>query len=85
MPEQAAIRAAYLASGVPAPDLATNKDFLRFYALGSKGLLDDRAPADSTCIFAEWFFAGFQRLTGTAVDENERSDVYGVGVFRDGD
>lgn len=80
MPDKAAIRAACLAKNVVAPELAAIKEFLRFYALGSKALLHKHASADSTCIYAEWFFAGFQRVTETSVDETERTEVYRVSI-----
>ena len=59
MPDKAATRATYLANGLIALNLATIKEFLRFYALGSKGLLTKHASIDSTYIFTEWFFTGF--------------------------
>jgi len=64
---------------VTAPDLATVKDFIRFYVATSKPQLDKvekRPTADSINIAAEWFFAGFTRVTGTDTDKEERSEVY---------
>ena len=61
-----------------APDLATVKDFLRFYIGTSHPRLADRPTADSINTIAEWFFAGFTRVTGTDTHERERSEVYNV-------
>ena len=64
-----------------APDLATVKDFIRFYIATSKPQLNKegkRPTADSINIAAEWFFAGFTRVTGTDTDKEERSEVYNV-------
>jgi len=54
------------------------KDFLRFYAASSKGKIKTKITADSLNAFAEWFFAGFSRVTGTPTDKKERSEVYSV-------
>ena len=64
--------------GVEAPDLATVKDFLRFYVATSRGKIVERPTVDSINTVAEWFFAGFTRVTGTVTDANERSEVYHV-------
>lgn len=79
--DEDAVRQAHLHTHThaPAPDLATVKDFQRFYIATSRPRLDaDRPTADSVNIVAEWFFAGFTRITGTATDEEERSEVYNV-------
>ena len=86
-PDEEAVRREHLRAGVAAPDLATIKDFLRFYIATSKPRLDaDKPTVDSINIVAEWFFAGFTRITGTETDEDERSEVYNVSpcslVFR---
>jgi hypothetical protein len=54
-----------LREGVDAPDMATVKDFLRFHIAASRGNIGDeeRLTTDSLNAFAEWFFAGFARLT----------------------
>lgn len=54
------------------------KDFLRFYIATSRGKIDEneRHRADSVNAFAERFFAGFTRITGTPTDEGDRSEVY---------
>jgi hypothetical protein len=73
------IRREHLGAGATAPDLATVKDFLRFYIATSQPRLDaDRPTVDFVNIMAEWFFAGFTRVTGTDRDEEERIEVYNV-------
>ena len=68
-----------LRSGIDAPNLTTVKDFLRFYIATSRPCLDaDKPTVDSINTVAEWFFAGFTRVTGTDTDEGERSEVYNV-------
>jgi hypothetical protein len=59
--------------GVDAPDLATVKDFLRFHAaLGrGRGLIVKEITTDSVNTFTEWFFAGFERVTGTPIDKKK--------------
>lgn len=80
-PDEETVRREHLHAGSPAPDLATVKDFLRFYIATSQPRLDaDRPTVDSVNIVAEWFFAGFTRVTGTDTDEEERSEVYNVRV-----
>ncbi|KAL8788271.1 MAG: hypothetical protein Q9213_001791 [Squamulea squamosa] len=64
-------------SGVPAPALFVIKDFFRYFVATSKGLLDPERPTiDSVVCAAEWFFAGFARVTGNPVNPEDRSDVY---------
>ena len=78
-PDEEAVRREHLRTGAAAPDLATIKDFLRFYIATSQPRLDaDKPTVDSINIVAEWFFAGFTRITGTETDEGERSEVYNV-------
>ncbi|OAG41485.1 hypothetical protein AYO21_04187 [Fonsecaea monophora] len=77
-PDEETARRQYLGHNVTAPDLGTVKDFIRFYIDISKPQLDKekkRPTADSINIAAEWFFAGFTRVTGTETDK-ERSEVY---------
>lgn len=74
-----------LRDGLPPLDLATIKDFLRFVVATSKGIIDDgqkKVTVDSMNTFAEWFFAGFARVTGNRIDEEDRCAVYDVSVFR---
>jgi len=61
---------------VDAPDLATVKDFLRFH---EQGEISEKITYDSLNTFAEWFFAGFSRVTDTPTnDDDDRSEVYNV-------
>jgi len=80
IPDIATVKEDCVGKGVPAPDINTVKDFLRFYIATSKGKLDDRSTVDSVNTHAEWFFAGFSRVTGTPTDKEERSEVYHVCV-----
>ncbi|KAL2440885.1 hypothetical protein ABEF95_008226 [Exophiala dermatitidis] len=75
-PDEATARERCLGEGVDAPDLATVKDFLRFYVATSRGKIVKQPTADSLNTFAEWFFAGFTRVTGTPTDADEKSEVY---------
>lgn len=79
VPSEEAVRGQYLARGAPLPDLATVKDFIRFYIHTSQPKLTTKTTTDSMGTISEWFFAGFTRITGTAVPGDMRSDVYGVG------
>ena len=64
-PAEDTARSQYLDKGVPAPDLVTVKDFLRFYVATSHPQIDKYKPtADAICTVGEWFFAGFTRVTG---------------------
>ncbi|KAL9022900.1 MAG: hypothetical protein Q9196_007479, partial [Gyalolechia fulgens] len=49
--------------GIKAPDLATVKDFLCFYIATSRPRLTEQPTVDSINPVAEWFFAGFTRVT----------------------
>lgn len=42
-------------------------------------MLAEKPTVESINTVAEWFFAGFTRLTGTDTDKDERSEVYNVG------
>ncbi|KIW11740.1 hypothetical protein PV08_09012 [Exophiala spinifera] len=80
-PDEATVRACCLAEGVPAPDLVTVKDFLRFYIATSHPQLErsaakPRPTADVICTVAEWFFAGFARTAGSDTKAEDRSEVY---------
>ena len=77
-PDEDAVHREHLCEGAPAPALAIVKDFLRFYIATSRPRLDELPTVDSINIVAEWFFAGFTRVTGTDTDEGERSEVYNV-------
>ena len=81
------MRARSLQEGLPPLDLATIKDFLRFIIATSRGIVDDgqkKVTVDSTNTFAEWFFAGFARVTGNRIDEEDRCAVYDVSVYQNG-
>jgi hypothetical protein len=68
-PSEETVLCERLHAGAAAPDLATAKDFLRFYIATSWPRLDAEQPTvDSVKIVAEWFFAGFTRVTGTDTD-----------------
>jgi hypothetical protein len=78
VPDEAAVRDRVLTKHVDAPDLATVKDFLRFHAATSKGKIREEISCDSLNTFAEWFFAGFSRVTDTPISDDDRSEVYNV-------
>jgi len=81
-PDEATVRERFLGEGVDAPDLATMKDFIRFRAVTSRGKIVKEPTADSVNTFAEWFFVGFTRVTGTPTNAKDRSEVYGVSYQR---
>jgi hypothetical protein len=71
----------YLGGEVTTPDLATVKDFLRFYIHTSEPWIDLHKPtAESMVSVGEWFFAGFERVTGTPTDAAERTEVFTVSL-----
>ena len=82
IPDEAAILELVLRKNVEAPDLATVEDFLRFHAAASKGKIKEKITSDSLNTFAEWFFAGFSRVTETQTDADDRSEVYDVSTLR---
>ena len=65
-----------------APDHATVKDFLRWHAAISQGKIVKEVTSDSLNTIAEWFFAGFSRVTGTPTHEDDRSEVYNVSILQ---
>jgi hypothetical protein len=67
-----------LRPNIDAPDLATVKDFLRFYIATSRPVLTKKPTVDSINTVTEFFLAGFTRVTGTETDAGERSEVYNV-------
>lgn len=71
-------RAQVLCVGVAAPEIAEIKDFLRFYAMSSRPTLDVVPTVDSINTIAEWFFAGFERVTQNTISKQDRSEVYNV-------
>ena len=77
-PDERMVREHCLGKGVEVPDLAALKDFLWFQASVMRGKVK-KIPADESLnSFAEWFFAGFTRVTGTVIGKTERSEVYNV-------
>jgi hypothetical protein len=70
-----------LQKGQHAPDLATIKDFIRYYISSSVGRLSARPVVSSVVNFAERFFSGFNRVTGTFICREDRSEVYYVRDF----
>ena len=56
-----------LGEGLPPLELPTVKQFFRYYALSSKGTLDQRMTAEALNSQVERFFAGFERTTGSKV------------------
>lgn len=58
------------------PDLAIVKDFLRFYIHTSQPGLTTSTTTDLMRTICEWFFAGFARVTKTAVPDDVKSEVY---------
>lgn len=80
VPDEEAARERCLRPGIAAPDLATVKDFLRFYIATSRPRLAEKPTVDSINTIAEWFFAGFTRITGTETDAEQRSEVYNVSL-----
>ena len=81
VPDEAAVRERVLRKNVEVPDLAAVKDFLRFHAATSKGKIAEIMTCDSLNTFAEWFFAGFSRATGTPTEADDRSEVYDVSTL----
>ena len=79
-PTEAMARQRFLGKGAEAPDLETVKDFLRFHVSTSCGKIVAKPTADSVNAFAEWFFAGFTRVTETLTDAQDRSEVYHVSL-----
>jgi hypothetical protein len=57
------------------------KDFFRFCAATGKGKIVKKITCDSLVAVAEWFFAGFTRVTETQTNEDDRSEVYNVSIF----
>ena len=72
-----------LRKGLLPLSLVTTKDFLRFIVATSQGIIDDgqkKVTVDSINAFAEWFFAGFARVTGNRINEEDRCAVYAVSA-----
>jgi hypothetical protein len=56
---------------VEVPDLATLKDFFRFVAASSKGMIVEKSTPKSLNTSGKWFFAGFSCVTGTPTDADD--------------
>jgi hypothetical protein len=76
--DEAMVRERCLGTGVEALDVETVKDFIRFHASASRGKIVELPTVDSVNAVAEWFFAGFTRVTGTPTIEEDRSEVFAV-------
>jgi len=46
--------------------------------LQAAGLIVKETTTNSVNTFAEWFCAGFERVTGTSIVKKKRSDVYNL-------
>ncbi len=68
--------------GRPPLDLATVRDFLRFYVGTSKGRLDldKRVTAELVVSFTEWFFAAYTEVTEVPINKEYRLAVYKVTI-----
>ena len=69
-PDEAYARHHCLYYGVEAPNLATIKDFFRFYIATSCGRIVEKPTVDSINTNTEWFLAGVTRVTGTEIHED---------------
>ena len=79
LPDEETAREHCLRPEIAAPDLSTVTDFMRFYATTSDPRLDEEiSTVDSLNSVAEWFFAGFARVTKTEIVEEDRKEVYHV-------
>lgn len=47
----------------------------RFHPIPRRGKIVELPTADSVNTFAEWFFAGFTRVTGTQTNAEDRSEL----------
>jgi hypothetical protein len=74
-PDEACARYHSLREGVDAPDLATVKDFFRFYIATSCGRIMIIPTADSINSIAEWFFDSFTCVTGTVINGKDKRSL----------
>jgi hypothetical protein len=81
IPDEASFWERVLRKDVEATDLSTLKDFFRFQAAASKGMIQENATCDSLNTFAEWFFAGFTYIIGALTDADDRTEVYNVSIL----
>jgi hypothetical protein len=72
-PDEACARHHCLHQGVEAPDLATIKEFFRFYIATSCGRIVAKLTVDSINTNTEWFFTGFTRVTDTEINEKDNT------------
>ena len=79
--DQAAVRERVLVKNVEAPDLATVKDFFRFYTATGKGKIVIKITSNSLIAVTELVFTGFTRITDIRINEDDRSEVYNVSIF----
>jgi hypothetical protein len=79
-PTEEMARAECLRLGAPAPSLENVKDFMRFNISISRLVIAQKPTVDSMNTVAEWFFAGFTRVTGTDTEEDDRKEVYSVSA-----
>lgn len=67
IPSELDTYSSYLGPNAKAPDLATIKDFFQFYASLSYETIETQHTTKLVNARMEFFFAGFTRLTGTAM------------------
>src|SRR5437016_3832638 len=79
-PDEACARHYYLHEGVEAPDLATIKDFFVFISLRATAGSWRNLRSIRLTLMLNGFFAGFTRITGTEINERDRSEVYKVSA-----
>jgi hypothetical protein len=77
-PDERTVKECCLGRGVEVLDVAVLKYFFRFQACAMRGKIEAKPTDESLVSFAEWFFGGFTRATGTAIGKTERSEVYNV-------
>ena len=72
-----------LRRGIPPPDVATIRDFVRFHASVAEGRIDDngRITTETVNTTLEHFFAGFSRITGSDISGEFRSEIYNVSTL----
>ena len=79
-PEDAA--APLLQKGSSPPSVSILMNFVRFHAAIGKSRIDGDGliTVESSNTFIEWFFAGFERVTGSQVAEDDRRMVYYINI-----
>jgi hypothetical protein len=70
--------------GCPAPDVAVVKDCIRCYikSVEGRGRLSDRkvATVRTALAWAERFFGGFEKATGSTIQKVDRDETYSVRI-----